>query len=80
VGEGHEARRRAAGDDLVPAPGRSAADARHHAGTADRHVARYRGLVDAGVCTVFVAPPDLAGPDDVGRWAPVLTALSPRER
>lgn len=50
--------------------------ARHHAGTADRHVARYCGLVDAGVCTVFVAPADLTGPDDVARWAPVIAALS----
>ncbi|MGD9990306.1 LLM class flavin-dependent oxidoreductase [Pseudonocardia sp.] len=50
--------------------------ARHHAGTADRHVARYRGLVEAGVCTAFVAPPDLTGPADVARWAPVIAALS----
>ncbi|ODU01630.1 MAG: luciferase [Pseudonocardia sp. SCN 72-86] len=50
--------------------------ARHHAGTADRHVARYRGLVDAGACTVFVAPADLSGPDDVARWAPITAALS----
>ncbi|GAY11443.1 LLM class flavin-dependent oxidoreductase [Pseudonocardia sp. N23] len=50
--------------------------ARHHAGTAQRHVARYRGLVDAGVCTVFVAPADLTSPADVTRWAPVAAALS----
>lgn len=47
----------------------------HHAGTAARHVARYRALAEAGVCTVFVAPPDLAGPDDVARWAPVVAQL-----
>lgn len=50
--------------------------ARHHAGSANRHVARYRSLVDAGVCTAFVAPPDLTGPDDVARWAPITAALS----
>jgi alkanesulfonate monooxygenase SsuD/methylene tetrahydromethanopterin reductase-like flavin-dependent oxidoreductase (luciferase family) len=49
--------------------------ARHHAGTAAEHVRRYRSLADAGVCTVFVALPDLGGPDDVARWAPVAAAL-----
>ena len=38
---------------------------RHHAGTPAEHRDRYAGLADAGVSTVFVALPDLAGPDDV---------------
>jgi alkanesulfonate monooxygenase SsuD/methylene tetrahydromethanopterin reductase-like flavin-dependent oxidoreductase (luciferase family)/predicted kinase len=50
--------------------------ARHHAGTAAEHVRRYRSLVDDGVCTVFVSPADLTGPDDVARWAPVAAALA----
>jgi len=50
--------------------------ARHHAGTAAEHVRRYRSLAEAGVCTAFVALPDLAGPGDVARWAPVVAALS----
>lgn len=49
--------------------------ARHHAGLLPAHVRRYRSLVDAGVCTAFVAPPDLAGPAEVARWAPVVAAL-----
>ncbi len=49
---------------------------RHHAGTAAEHVARYRGLAEQGVSTVFVAPPDLAGPDQVARFAPVIAAFA----
>lgn len=49
--------------------------ARHHAGTVDQHVRRYRALADAGVRTAFVAPPELRGPADVTRWAPVTAAL-----
>jgi alkanesulfonate monooxygenase SsuD/methylene tetrahydromethanopterin reductase-like flavin-dependent oxidoreductase (luciferase family)/predicted kinase len=48
---------------------------RHHAGLAADHAARYRQLADRGVSTVFVALPDLAGPDDVARFAPVIAAL-----
>lgn len=48
---------------------------RHHAATAVGHVRRYESLAAAGVCTAFVAPPDLAGPDDVARWAPITAAL-----
>jgi hypothetical protein len=48
----------------------------HHAGTASEHVARYRGLAEAGVSTVFVALPDLADPDQVARFAPVVAAFS----
>jgi alkanesulfonate monooxygenase SsuD/methylene tetrahydromethanopterin reductase-like flavin-dependent oxidoreductase (luciferase family)/predicted kinase len=59
--------------------GRTAAAAfarRHHAGLAADHIGRYRLLADRGVRTVFVALPDLAGPDDVGRLAPVIAAFT----
>lgn len=50
--------------------------ARHHAGEADAHGERYRVLHrDFGVSTVFVGLPDLGGPDDVARLAPVLDGL-----
>jgi alkanesulfonate monooxygenase SsuD/methylene tetrahydromethanopterin reductase-like flavin-dependent oxidoreductase (luciferase family) len=49
--------------------------ARHHAGTPRDHVDRYRLLAGRGVQTVFVAPPDLAGPDEVLRLAPVIAAF-----
>jgi hypothetical protein len=58
--------------------GRTAAAAyarRHSAGTVDEHVARYRELAAQGVSAVFVAPPDLAGPDEVSRFAPVISAF-----
>ena len=42
---------------------------RHHAGTPAQHRERYARLADRGVVTVFVALPDLAGPDDVERVA-----------
>jgi alkanesulfonate monooxygenase SsuD/methylene tetrahydromethanopterin reductase-like flavin-dependent oxidoreductase (luciferase family)/predicted kinase len=48
----------------------------HHAGTAADHIRRYRELVGLGVSTVFVALPDLAGPDDLERLAPVTAAFS----
>jgi alkanesulfonate monooxygenase SsuD/methylene tetrahydromethanopterin reductase-like flavin-dependent oxidoreductase (luciferase family) len=46
--------------------------ARHHAGEAAAHRARYRELARHGVSTVFVAIPDLQGPQDVERFAAVL--------
>ena len=49
--------------------------ARHHAGPGADHVARYQMLAARGVRTVFVAPPDLAGPEQVRRFAPVIAAL-----
>jgi alkanesulfonate monooxygenase SsuD/methylene tetrahydromethanopterin reductase-like flavin-dependent oxidoreductase (luciferase family)/predicted kinase len=49
---------------------------RHHAGTAAEHIGRYRLLADRGVQTVFVSLPDLAGPEDVLRLAPVTAAFS----
>ncbi len=48
--------------------------ARHHAGTADAHRRRYAELAARGVSTVFVALPDLAGPDDLYRVAPLVDA------
>jgi hypothetical protein len=49
---------------------------RHHAGLAVDHLARYRQLAERGVSTIFVALPDLAGPEDVARLAPVIAALA----
>jgi alkanesulfonate monooxygenase SsuD/methylene tetrahydromethanopterin reductase-like flavin-dependent oxidoreductase (luciferase family)/predicted kinase len=56
----------------------SAADfaARHHAGPAEDHIGRYRMLAERGVGTVFVSLPDLSGPDDVLRLAPIAAAFS----
>jgi alkanesulfonate monooxygenase SsuD/methylene tetrahydromethanopterin reductase-like flavin-dependent oxidoreductase (luciferase family) len=48
----------------------------HHAGTASEHVARYRTLAEHGVDTVFVAFPDLTGPDEVERFASVAAAFA----
>lgn len=49
---------------------------RHHAGTPDDHLSRYRALAQRGVRTVFVALPGLAGPDDVLRFAPVVDGIA----
>jgi alkanesulfonate monooxygenase SsuD/methylene tetrahydromethanopterin reductase-like flavin-dependent oxidoreductase (luciferase family)/predicted kinase len=59
--------------------GRTAAAAfarRHHAGTADDHIGRYRLLADRGVKTVFVSLPDLTGPEHVLPLAPVAAAFA----
>jgi alkanesulfonate monooxygenase SsuD/methylene tetrahydromethanopterin reductase-like flavin-dependent oxidoreductase (luciferase family)/predicted kinase len=48
----------------------------HHAGAAADHVARYRDLAERGVSSVFVAPADLGGADEVQRFAPVIAAFS----
>jgi alkanesulfonate monooxygenase SsuD/methylene tetrahydromethanopterin reductase-like flavin-dependent oxidoreductase (luciferase family)/predicted kinase len=59
--------------------GRTSATAfarQHHAGVAADHVGRYRLLAERGVSTVFVALPDLAGPDDLSRLAPVVGAFA----
>lgn len=47
----------------------------HHAGVAADHIGRYRQLAERGVRTVFVALPDLAGPQDLSRLAPVISAF-----
>ena len=49
--------------------------AAHHAGTVPAHIARYRQLADRGVHTVFVSFPDLTGPTEIDRFAPVLQAF-----
>lgn len=49
---------------------------RHHAGTAADHIGRYRLLAERGVSTVFVSLPDLTGPSEVLRFAPVIAAFS----
>jgi alkanesulfonate monooxygenase SsuD/methylene tetrahydromethanopterin reductase-like flavin-dependent oxidoreductase (luciferase family) len=55
----------------------AAAYARQHsAGTPAQHVDRYRRLADSGVDTVFVALPDLSGPDEVERFAAVIAPFS----
>ena len=59
--------------------GRTAAAAfarRHHAGTADDHIGRYRLLADRGVKTVFVSLPHLTDPEDVLRLAPLAAAFA----
>jgi alkanesulfonate monooxygenase SsuD/methylene tetrahydromethanopterin reductase-like flavin-dependent oxidoreductase (luciferase family)/predicted kinase len=48
---------------------------RHHAGEEASHVERYRLLAQRGVQTIFVALPDLDGPEDLERLAPVLANL-----
>jgi alkanesulfonate monooxygenase SsuD/methylene tetrahydromethanopterin reductase-like flavin-dependent oxidoreductase (luciferase family)/predicted kinase len=63
-------------DRLRGRTGAAAFARRHHAGTADEHIGRYRLLADRGVRTVFVSLPDLAGPEDVLRLAPVAAAFS----
>ncbi|HUC23515.1 MAG TPA: LLM class flavin-dependent oxidoreductase [Streptosporangiaceae bacterium] len=49
---------------------------RHHSGVAADHIGRYRLLAERGVSTVFVSLPDLAGPDDVSRLAPVVSTFA----
>jgi alkanesulfonate monooxygenase SsuD/methylene tetrahydromethanopterin reductase-like flavin-dependent oxidoreductase (luciferase family)/predicted kinase len=47
----------------------------HHAGTIEDHIGRYRLLAERGVQTVFVALPDLSGPDEIERMQPVVEAF-----
>jgi alkanesulfonate monooxygenase SsuD/methylene tetrahydromethanopterin reductase-like flavin-dependent oxidoreductase (luciferase family)/predicted kinase len=49
---------------------------RHHAGTAEAHIGRYRLLAERGVRTVFVSLPGLTGPEDVLRLGPVAAAFA----
>jgi hypothetical protein len=59
--------------------GRTAAAAfaqRHHAGTADEHIGRYRLLADRGVKTIFVSLPQLTDPGDVLRLAPLAAVFA----
>jgi alkanesulfonate monooxygenase SsuD/methylene tetrahydromethanopterin reductase-like flavin-dependent oxidoreductase (luciferase family)/predicted kinase len=48
--------------------------ARHHAGTIEAHRRRYEDLAERGVSTAFVSLPDLAGPADLERLAPLVDA------
>jgi alkanesulfonate monooxygenase SsuD/methylene tetrahydromethanopterin reductase-like flavin-dependent oxidoreductase (luciferase family)/predicted kinase len=48
----------------------------HHAGTAADHIGRYRLLAERGVRMAFVSLPDLSGPEDVLRLAPVAAAFA----
>ena len=45
----------------------------HHAGTIAEQRDRYAGLADRGVSAIFLALPDLAGPDDVLALEPLTT-------
>jgi alkanesulfonate monooxygenase SsuD/methylene tetrahydromethanopterin reductase-like flavin-dependent oxidoreductase (luciferase family)/predicted kinase len=47
-----------------------------HAGTASDHIGRYRLLAQRGVRIVFVSLPNLNGPGDVLRLAPVAAAFA----
>lgn len=47
----------------------------HHAATIPDHVARYRELAAHGVHTVFLALPDLTGPDEIARAGRVVAAF-----
>jgi hypothetical protein len=49
---------------------------RHHAGTADEHIGRYRLLADRGVKTVFVSLPHLTDPEDVLCLDPLAAAFA----
>ena len=49
---------------------------RHHAGPVADHIGRYRLLAERGVSTVFVALPDLTGPPEILRFAPIISAFS----
>ncbi|MEO7061367.1 MAG: LLM class flavin-dependent oxidoreductase, partial [Lapillicoccus sp.] len=51
--------------------------ARHHAGEPAAHAERYRALAELGVGTVFLALPDLTGPDDLAPLVALVAALRP---
>ena len=48
----------------------------HHAGVPADHVGRYRLLAERGVSTVFVSLPDLTGPEDLARLAPIVASFA----
>ncbi|MEP6630614.1 MAG: LLM class flavin-dependent oxidoreductase [Lapillicoccus sp.] len=50
--------------------------ARHHAGEPAAHKERYARLRDRGVDAVFLALPDLTGPDDLDRCAALVQAYA----
>jgi len=49
---------------------------RHRAGTADKHIGRYRLLADRGVKTVFVSLPHLTDPEDILCLTPLAAAFA----
>jgi hypothetical protein len=51
--------------------------ARHHAGEPAAHAARYEHLRELGVDAVFLALPDIEGPDDLDRCAALVQAYPP---
>ena len=61
--------------DCAAGPARRRSRAVTTPGLRADHVGRYRQLAERGVSTVFVALPDLAGPDDLGRLAPIVGAF-----
>jgi alkanesulfonate monooxygenase SsuD/methylene tetrahydromethanopterin reductase-like flavin-dependent oxidoreductase (luciferase family)/predicted kinase len=63
-------------EKLRGSTGAAAFARRHHAGPADDHIGRYRLLAERGVRTVFVSLPDLTGPEDVLRLAPLAAAFA----
>lgn len=48
----------------------------HHAGTTNDQIGRYRLLAERDVRTVFIALPDLAGPEKVHGFAPIVDAFT----
>ncbi|WP_420120671.1 LLM class flavin-dependent oxidoreductase [Nakamurella sp.] len=50
--------------------------AAHHAGPPAAHIARYADLAAKGVDTVFVSLPDLTGPVEIARFAPIVAAFT----
>ena len=47
----------------------------HGAGLAADHIARYRDLARRGVRTIYASLPDLSGPAEVHRFAPIVAAF-----
>ncbi|HEY7704911.1 MAG TPA: TIGR03560 family F420-dependent LLM class oxidoreductase [Acidimicrobiia bacterium] len=47
-----------------------------HAGTIDQQIGRYRLLAEAGVSAAFVSMVDLAGPEQVERFRPIVEAFA----
>ena len=54
--------------------------AAHHAGTVAQQISRYRQLAERGVHTVFVSLPDLTGPAQIEKFAPIIEAFGPQLR
>ncbi|HJQ94772.1 MAG TPA: hypothetical protein VJ935_03590, partial [Acidimicrobiia bacterium] len=48
---------------------------RHHAGVAERHIRRYRGLAAQGVNAIYISPVGLTDPAELADWSEVALAL-----